>query len=674
MNVCSRSSCWRWSAGRLPPAACGAGRPDRHSVTITVDDVRPSTPDARPARTHAGDRPHAAATTTAQDLNERLACRPTAATRSAPRRRWTPRSRSRSHRARTSCRRCTAIPSAVGTLLAGSPGRRRLRDDHVDGHAWTPGICLCHDAIYPLYFTATYTDPDTGAGHHGRDGADLPARVRADAEPVAAAGHLALAAARPPAPADRARLVPRRRPDRARSTDGGRLDRALQRRRGRRAVRAAHPRGRSGSAGRARGDGHEQLPGRGADDARPAPSPAPARTVARAWLDRFTAVINAHPDIDVDLTAYADPDVESLTRNGLSWTPSVGRPGDTGPPRRRARHAGAVHDVAWPVGSTLSQPTLTAARPARHVDRRRERHDAAAGTGRDSASNALAPGADLGRPGDRGGHVDRTGTGRRVRCSSPAGPGLGGAARTRRAPGDPGARQPATRATTSCSPPPRELDVDPRIAERALLATAHAFWNRRGRAEHGDAHGAGHRPRRAAPGPSAPRLPAQAISAMQTVDRTLPGLTGKYGLFDRTAPNARHVQRRRDRSTASRSACSAARRAGCSTDPRLQHRAGHRAGRVASTDSAPAVHLVPPAGNASYTLTSNEAPLPVTITNPLDVTAQVRVQVQAEDNRPGFEPRRSTSRCRPAATQQVPRADQHRHHRPDQRRGHASRP
>src|SRR6185312_14274118 len=83
-------------------------------------------------------------------------------------------------------------------------------------------------------------------------------------------------------------------------------------------------------------------------------------TVARAWLDRFTAVINAHPGIDVDLTAYADPDVESLTRNGLSWTPSVG---DQATQDRLADALGsrvAVHDVAWPVGNTLSQATLTA--------------------------------------------------------------------------------------------------------------------------------------------------------------------------------------------------------------------------------------------------------------------------------------------------------------------------
>jgi hypothetical protein len=66
-----------------------------------------------------------------------------------------------------------------------------------------------------------------------------------------------------------------------------------------------------------------------------------------------------------------------------------------------------------------------------------------------------------------------------------------------------------------------------------------------------------------------------------------------------------------------------------------------------------AVHLVPPAGNASYTLTSNKAPLPVTIANPLDVAVQVRVQVRAEDDRPGFETETVPVNVAAGSTQQV---------------------
>ena len=64
------------------------------------------------------------------------------------------------------------------------------------------------------------------------------------------------------------------------------------------------------------------------------------------------------------------------------------------------------------------------------------------------------------------------------------------------------------------------------------------------------------------------------------------------------------------------------------------------------------VHLVRPAGNGSYTLTSSSAPLPVTVTNDLDTDVRVRISVTAEDNRPGFEAQSVTVTLPANTTQQ----------------------
>ncbi|MGI8760910.1 MAG: DUF6049 family protein [Jatrophihabitantaceae bacterium] len=78
---------------------------------------------------------------------------------------------------------------------------------------------------------------------------------------------------------------------------------------------------------------------------------------AGAWLARLRAVLD-YPGTDIALTAFADPDVESLAGHGLAWANHLA-------PAAQARVAAALggrtpqQDIAWPQDETLSQATLT---------------------------------------------------------------------------------------------------------------------------------------------------------------------------------------------------------------------------------------------------------------------------------------------------------------------------
>ena len=625
----------------LPAAAAVPAGLSSRSVSVTIDDVRPSTP--APTGLHRLRVVLTLQNNTSQDItnvslsaergdpiNTETALDSAIAKPRPP----SPDLVSPVHR----------DPQPVGTLLSGTPVN--VIYDTTTSTNLDSGVCLCHDAIYPLYFTATYTDPDSSdTVTVGTAQTYFPAFGQTTA----------------PAPLQVSWLWPLLdRPHRlttqglfyddslaAEVTAGGRLDRALQ------VVedvaadvpltlvvdpdlldelevmatnnyRVTAPTTKTGS-----------VPGTGG-------------AVARAWLDRFTAVINAHPGIDVDLTAYADPDVESLVRNGLSWTPSVG---DQATQDRLAAALGTrvpVHDVTWPAGNTVSQSTLTAL--VEHGTSTIVVNDLTLpGHRGDAKVNALAPVPTSAGPAIAA--VVSTGLEHYVgQVLDPGGPGLGALPEL--------VSQLAIRVLTSVDAShyvvlaaPRDLDVDPQVAARTILETSHTFWSRATAlstathtvpvTDHGVLH----------PDPSAPRLPAQAISAMQTVDRTLPGLTGKYGLFDRSAPaaaNSRAVSAI-DRIPVGlqRSASS-----GLLHETKLSISQATSLARSVNRYRA-AVHLVPPAGNASYTLTSNEAPLPVTIANPLDVAAQVRVQVRAENNRPGFPTETVDVKVPAGSTQQV---------------------
>jgi hypothetical protein len=85
--------------------------------------------------------------------------------------------------------------------------------------------------------------------------------------------------------------------------------------------------------------------------------PGTGRAAASAWLARLQAALIANPGLQVDLTPYADPDVESLSQHGLSWADSM--PADM-IPRVSDAIVGRPLDstLAWPAAGAISQSTL----------------------------------------------------------------------------------------------------------------------------------------------------------------------------------------------------------------------------------------------------------------------------------------------------------------------------
>lgn len=79
---------------------------------------------------------------------------------------------------------------------------------------------------------------------------------------------------------------------------------------------------------------------------------------AQTWLARLRAVINSDP-VQVELTPYADPDVESLAGADLPWASLLPSPMDT---RVAAALGGrsASDDVAWPPAGVVSKSGLEA--------------------------------------------------------------------------------------------------------------------------------------------------------------------------------------------------------------------------------------------------------------------------------------------------------------------------
>ncbi len=89
------------------------------------------------------------------------------------------------------------------------------------------------------------------------------------------------------------------------------------------------------------------------------PRPGTGSHAAGTWLARFRNVLTLHPGFTLEFTPFADPAVDSLTRAGMSWPASLDpsqqtlvtnalRPGD---------HT-APSNIAWPVGRSLSPTTL----------------------------------------------------------------------------------------------------------------------------------------------------------------------------------------------------------------------------------------------------------------------------------------------------------------------------
>jgi hypothetical protein len=237
------------------------------------------------------------------------------------------------------------------TLLPNPDGNQstdEVFDITTSPHAPDADLCLCANAIYPLYFTALYTPPGGRPLQLATAQTYIPSFPK---QPVKAqVGWVWPLLDRPHRLLSGRLFVDDELA--AEVAPGGRLDQLLSvvEKVGRQvpmtivtdpelidelAVMSQHYNVRSPS-GPVRGQG------------------GPA---AASWLARLRAVL-AMPGMEVSFTPYADPPVETLQRAALDWT--VGLPSQQQNDRvTRALGDLPSNDIAWPANETISMPTLT---------------------------------------------------------------------------------------------------------------------------------------------------------------------------------------------------------------------------------------------------------------------------------------------------------------------------
>jgi hypothetical protein len=354
--------------------------------------------------------------------------------------------------------------------------------------------------------------------------------------------------------------------------------------------------------------------------------PGAGAAAAADWLGRLRAVLSASPDVEVALTAPADPDVESLTRQNLTWIP-------TPTPAAQQRIELALggyptrSDLSWPVGSTLSRAALGrlgAAGISTVV------LNAGNLRGRTAAADvALSPLHASGFSG-RAAVTDPTTDSLATTALQVDGQGMSAVPSLVSAVAAHAVEAPNASHYVLIAPS-RLLDPDVDAATRAVLATADAFWStpvtlatatrtitptNRGTLHPAHLSGA---------------LPGAVIAMAKTVQDRLPDLEALFelernGTVDSSAairllgPLPLAVQRAE------------------SSSWRYFPGDGPAAARLvdAQVDHwIRGVRVVRPA-TGTYTLTSTSAPLPVTLANSLGVPVSVVLDVHTQDGLPGL--------------------------------------
>ncbi len=339
---------------------------------------------------------------------------------------------------------------------------------------------------------------------------------------------------------------------------------------------------------------------------------------ARAWLKRLRDVIAS---TEPSLTPYADPDIDAVTRAGLTWNNDFGAD-------QAARMLGALgfpagSEVAWPAGETI-----TAAALRRVVSTGTSEvvvNDATLPGGRSQTPrpDALAPlPAQFGVPGSVAAVTDHVLQGfsnpilTQHRDSTATLPQLVSDLAVR-------AAEDPSRPHYVVMTAERYVDASPTVAARTILATAGATWSRSltlGQAastvapvDHGSL---------VEPNPNAevdPQNLAAASSATDFVQSFSSALTradatrllgGMPAAIQRTESSAWRVNRLR----------------GASFATALAH-------QVDIWQSG--VYIVRPS-NGAYTLASNDSPLFVTVVNTLPVEVDVRVSITTVNGVAGF--------------------------------------
>jgi hypothetical protein len=347
---------------------------------------------------------------------------------------------------------------------------------------------------------------------------------------------------------------------------------------------------------------------------------------AARWLLRLRSLLQSHPDIEVDLTPPADPDVESLSQHTLPWTASLSPEVQL----RVATALGAVtthSDLAWPVDATAGRATLTSL--ARRGVRTVVLRDAALrgrNTGPDTALSRLHAGGFSGIAA-----VTDAGTEALVaravqvgRQGTAAVPALVSTI--------------AMHAVAAPNAPhfvvltaPRSLDPDVAAATRTILNTADSFWSAplplgQATATVPPANRARLHPLHHSSG-----LPGTVVDTAELVGERLPDLHSLFeiernGTVQSTTANAllgplpMAVQRTESVSWRT------TRDHGVSAAQRIRADVEHwiRGVRVVQ----PAI--------GTYTLTSSSAPLPITVANTLAEPVSVELDVHTVGGLPGL--------------------------------------
>ncbi|MGH8961458.1 MAG: DUF6049 family protein [Jatrophihabitantaceae bacterium] len=350
-------------------------------------------------------------------------------------------------------------------------------------------------------------------------------------------------------------------------------------------------------------------------------TPGTGSSDAKTWLQRLRTALDGDPGLQLSFTPYADPDVDSLVRNGLSWSTQ-----QSAPARQRVSVAiggrSVPTDLAWPVGSALSQQTLDAL--------------ARTGTSTVIVDDTTLPGGRHDSPlpdalaslPTQYGRVTAAVTSTAIEhyADQVVSQGGDGLARLPELVAEVAVRavEDGANAHYVLITPPRDVDPDPSVAVAAITATARTIWSRPlalGPAtrtvkpvDHGEL----------ASERSAKSLPDDIISAAQFVLDSVPGLISMIPASSQRQQLVGSLRNGVQRSESSE----------WTADPTTGGARAH-ALRASVTAVTGAVHLVKPT-TGTYTLGSADSPLPITIANTLAVPVSVRVQVSTVGGLPGF--------------------------------------
>lgn len=480
-----------------------------------------------------------------------------------------------------------------------------------------PGLCLCQDRIYPLYFAAHSTDltgadivvgtAETFVPSFGDTPHPAPVRV-AWVWPLLERPHRLIG--------DQEFLDD----DLAYLVSGGRLDRALQ------VVEAVADHGVAMTVlidPELVDELAVMATGKYTVLSRPKAVAGTGSAAARSWLDRLRAVLTADPKLQLDFTAPDDPDVESLTRNELSWS-------DVLSPEQRSRIVTAVggrpmsSTVAWPVDGVVSSDTLatlarTGATSVIVSDRTLPVAPGTAGPGSRLATVQTAAGEIS---------ADVTASDMQQFVSpSISGVGNGTSSTLPQLVSEVAVDAVATPDTSGfvVLAPPRAVNpIDPAAAARAVLDTAATAWSTSitlDAAAHSVATGSFGQ--LVPPPATSAGLPPASIDAAREVSAGLPQLATMMSTADASTvfgPLPAAVQRVESAAWRQYPAAGA-------------DVAGKLTARLDAIRSG--VRIIRPV-NGTYTLASSNSPLPVTVENSLSVPVTVTVQVTAVNSLPGF--------------------------------------